>query len=201
MPLPSFAVTWDYRCPFARNVHEHLVAGLEGGADWDVTFSAFSLNQVHVHEGDPDVWDDPTRQRDLLAMLTGIVVRDTQPRDFLKVHAALFRARHDEALDIRERDVIRQVLSSAGVAPDEVFGAIDEGWPLAAFRKEHESAVNEHAVFGVPTFITGDRAAFVRILTRPQGDSQLAIRTIEHAVEAVAGWTELNELKHTKIPR
>ena len=200
MPLPSFAVTWDYRCPFARNVHEHLIAALEGGAGWDVSFSAFSLNQVHVHEGDPDVWDDPSRQRDLLAMLAGIVVRDTQPANFLRVHAALFKARHDQALDIRERDVIAKVLASAGVAADEVFAAIDEGWPLEAFRKEHESSVNDHAVFGVPTFITGDRAAFVRILTRPQGDPQLSIRTIERTVEAVAGWTEVNELKHTKIP-
>jgi len=45
-PRPSFAVTWDYLCPFARNAHEHLVAGLEGGAPWDVTFSPFSLIQA-----------------------------------------------------------------------------------------------------------------------------------------------------------
>ena len=34
----SFAVTWDYRCPFARNVHEHLVNGQAGGADWDLRY-------------------------------------------------------------------------------------------------------------------------------------------------------------------
>ena len=27
----SFGVTFDYRCPFARNAHEHLVAGLQAG--------------------------------------------------------------------------------------------------------------------------------------------------------------------------
>ena len=27
MPL-EFAVTWDYRCPFARNLHDHVVEGL-----------------------------------------------------------------------------------------------------------------------------------------------------------------------------
>ena len=26
--MKPFAVTWDYRCPFARNAHEHLVAGI-----------------------------------------------------------------------------------------------------------------------------------------------------------------------------
>ena len=35
MPL-SFGVTFDYRCPFARNGHEHLVEGLKGGADWEL---------------------------------------------------------------------------------------------------------------------------------------------------------------------
>ena len=34
--MKSFAVTWDYRCPFARNAHEHLAAALAGGADWEV---------------------------------------------------------------------------------------------------------------------------------------------------------------------
>ena len=47
----AFAVTFDYRCPFARNAHEHLLAGLAGGADWDVTFVPFSLGQVHVGRG------------------------------------------------------------------------------------------------------------------------------------------------------
>src|SRR3954471_11428565 len=96
MPLPSFAVTWDYRCPFARNAHEHLVAGLQAGADWDVTFLPFSLNQAHIEEGGTDVWDDPARADGLLATEVGIVARDTLPSEqFLKVHQALFTARHD----------------------------------------------------------------------------------------------------------
>ena len=49
----EFSVNWDYRCPFARNAHEHVMAGLEAGADWDVTYVAFSLNQAHVEEGQP----------------------------------------------------------------------------------------------------------------------------------------------------
>ena len=48
----SFAVTCDYRCPFARNAHEHLVAGLDGGADWDVAFVR-SRSAMHAEEGDP----------------------------------------------------------------------------------------------------------------------------------------------------
>jgi len=37
----TFAVTWDYRCPFARNAHEHVLTALDAGADWDVRFVPF----------------------------------------------------------------------------------------------------------------------------------------------------------------
>src|SRR3954452_4533349 len=72
----AFAVTFDYRCPFARNAHEHVVAGLRAGAAWDVTFVPFSLGQVHVGEGEPDVWDHWRDDTGLLALQAGVVVRD-----------------------------------------------------------------------------------------------------------------------------
>jgi predicted DsbA family dithiol-disulfide isomerase len=196
-----FAVSWDYRCPFARNAHEHLVEGLRSGADWDVTFVPFSLNQAHVEEGGLDVWDDPSKADALLAMQVGIVVRDRFPEQFLDVHAALFRARHDEGRDIREEEVLRTIVSEQGVDADAVFTEIADGWPLETFRKEHEAAASEHSVWGVPTFIAGDGAVFVRLMTRPQGDAALASKTIERVVDLVTGFPELNEFKHTSISR
>ena len=64
MSTTSFAVTYDYRCPFARNVHEHLVEAMRGGAEWDVEFLPFSLTQAHIEEGeDAGVGRGPTRRR------------------------------------------------------------------------------------------------------------------------------------------
>jgi DSBA-like thioredoxin domain len=197
----AFAITWDYRCPYARNAHEHVVAALQAGAPWNVEFVPFSLDQAHVEEGAPPVWDEPGRYPGLLANLAGIVIRDRLPEQFLAAHVALFAARHDASRDTRNREVVADVLSEAGVDPDVVFEAIDDGWPLDAFRKEHEAAVDQHQVFGVPTFITGERAAFVRVLTRPAGDTALATSTIERIVDLATGWSDLNELKHTSIPR
>jgi hypothetical protein len=201
MSAPAFAVTFDYRCPFARNVHEHLVEAIRGGADWDVEFLAFSLSQSHVEEGEEAVWERPDKAPDLMAMEAGLVVRDRFPDRFLDVHLALFAARHDDGRDLRDEAVVRRVLDQAGVDADEVFAAIGEGWPRQEFRKEHEAAVAEHHVFGVPTFIAGDAAAFVRIMTRPEGDSQRARATIEHLVELLVIHPELNEFKHTSIAR
>lgn len=196
----QFAVTWDYRCPFARNGHEHVVAGLQGGADWDVRFVPFSLNQVHVEEGQPDVWDDPDSAPALLAMQAGIAVRDAFPDAFLAVHLDLFRARHDDAKDIREEAVVRSVLARH-LDADAVFDEIASGRPLATFRREHEEVVESHDVFGVPTFIAGDQAVFVRVMHRPGEDRESGRQTIERVVDLLTGWTDLNEFKRTRIPR
>lgn len=200
-PLPSFAVNWDYLCPFARNVHEHLLTGLGAGAQWDVSFVAFSLMQSHVPEGGTPVWDEPTPANGLLALQAGVTVRDRFPELFPTVHGRLFAARHDEGQDLREEAVVRSVLTASGVPDDEIFAAIKDGWPLDTVRREHEESVGNYSAFGVPTFITEGRAAFVRVMTRPRGDGSLARSTIERLVRLVAEEPELNELKHTTIPR
>ena len=201
MSLPAFAVTYEYRCPFARNVHEHLVAGLREGAGWEVEFLPFSLSQAHVEEAGDSVWDEPEKVPELLAMAASLVVRERDPDRFLDVHLALFSARHDEGKDLRDRQVVAEALAAAGTDPVAVLAEVDEGWAQELFRKTHERAVADHKVFGVPTFILGDQAVFVRIMTRPGADGELARRTIEHVVGLVGDHLELNEFKHTSIPR
>jgi len=49
--------------------------------------------------------------------------------------------------------------------------------------------------------IVGDRAVFVRVMDRPGGDGDLAVRTVERALDLIDSWPELNEFKHTSIPR
>ncbi|MCA1656353.1 MAG: hypothetical protein LC713_01320 [Actinobacteria bacterium] len=89
----EFAVTWDYRCPFARNFWEHVLDGLAAGADWDVAFVPFSLDQAHVEEGEPDVWDRDEPAPGLLAMEAGIAVRDRFADRLAVVHRARHRRR------------------------------------------------------------------------------------------------------------
>ncbi|HEY5026679.1 MAG TPA: DsbA family protein [Acidimicrobiales bacterium] len=201
MSKTTFSVTYDYRCPFARNAHEHLVVALRGGAPWDVEFVPFSLSQTHVEEGATAVWDDPAKARDLLATEVGLVVRDTFPDHFFDVHLGLFAARHDRSLDLRDESVIHDVLGSAGVDADEVFATVAQGGPRDAYRKAHEAAVTGHQVFGVPTFVVGDSAAFVRLMTRPGADTSTARSTIEGILALFDEHPELNEFKYTSIDR
>lgn len=199
MPL-RFAITWDYRCPFARIAHEYVLDGLDDGADWDVTFAPFSLGQVHVDEGEPDIWETPDKDSGLLALQAGIVVRDQDPQHFLDVHRALFAARHVDGAAIRVPAVVREVLAAAGADADAVMAEIATGAPLETIRKEHEAVVASHDVWGVPTFIAGDRAAFVRLMDLPS-DGASARRSIERIVDQLQNWPELNEFKHTSLAR
>jgi len=197
----AFAVTWDYRCPFARNAHEHVLAGLQAGAPWDVTFVPFSLGQVHVAEDEPDIWGRWQDDSGLLALQAGVVVRDKFADRFLDTHEALFALRHDHGGRLRDEDQIRRVLEEQGVDGDAVLSEIEGGGPIAKVQAAHEAAAKDHKVWGVPTFIQGDQAVFVRYMDRPAGDADRAIRTIERTLDLLDGWPELNEFKHTSIPR
>lgn len=198
--MTAFAVTWDYRCPFARNAHEHVLAGLDAGADWDVTFLPFSLGQMHVEEGQAPIWDRPDDDSGLVALQVGTYVRDHVPDRFLAVHGALFRLRHDEGADLRDRDRLAKVLVDHDVDPDDAFGAIDDGSVLAVVRAEHEGYAASHGVWGVPTFIRGDAAAFVRLMDRPGDDGAHARATIDRVVALFDEAPTLNEFKHTRVP-
>jgi hypothetical protein len=193
----QFALTWDYRCPFARNAHEALVNGLKEGRDWDVRFWPFSLDQVHVGEGETPVWErslDGEGVSGLRALLWGIAVRDAFPDRFLDFHQATFRARHDEGKKIAEESVLSEVAAGVGLDPDAVAAEVASGRPLKALEAEHTEAVDRYAVFGVPTVIEGDEAVFVRMMERGN------VGDLAQALDLVAS-TRLNEFKRTKIPR
>jgi hypothetical protein len=198
-----FTVTWDYRCPFARNAHEHVLTGLAAGADWQVRFVPFSLGQAHVEEGEVSVWDEPEKDTGILALQAGVVVRDEFADRFPAVHRGLFAARHDEGLHLEDRAVVEKVLTEHGVPAEVVFDRIDSGAALATVREEHEAFVASHTVWGVPTFVAGDEAVFVRLMDRSLAGSEPApsIRAVERVVDLLTGWPELNEFKHTTVRR
>ena len=196
----SFSVNWDYRCPFARIVHAHVVEGLLDGADWDVTFVPFSLGQVHVDEGELPIWERPDDDTGLLALQAAVVVRDTDPERFPVVHRAIFEARHADGAQIRDEAVLRGLLTEHGVDADAVFAEVATGKPLDIVRDEHTASVEDLDVWGVPTFMAGGRAAFVRLMDLPV-DAADARRSIERAVDMLTGWPSLNEFKHTSLDR
>jgi protein-disulfide isomerase-like protein with CxxC motif len=192
----EFAVSFDYRCPFARNAHESVLAGLQAGRDWQVTFTPFSLDQVHVEEDQTAVWDRAPEDwgTGVSALLWAIALRDQFPDQFLAWHGAAFAARHDEGAKIAKVDVLREIATKAGLDPAAIEAEVETGRPLKTLAAEHTEAVKKHAMFGVPTFVVNDRAVFIRFMDRKNPvDIDKALDLLE--------WTDLNEFKHTSVPR
>lgn len=192
----SFAVTFDYRCPFAYNGNAAVVDAVRGGADLDPRYVAFSLDQVHVGEGEAPVWErDPSEWGSgVLALCFGIAVRDHFPDRFPDAHLELFAARHVHGGKLADPAVLRAAVARAGLDADAVARRAGEPETLATLAREHTELVEGYAAFGVPTFVEGDEAVFVRFMSRGTVDDLL--RTLD-----LLRWTHLNELKRTRIPR
>lgn len=197
----TFTINFDYRCPFARNANEHVLDALADGATWDVSFLGFSLTAAHADPEAPLDWDDPELRPDLVPLAAGLAVRDSFPDQFRDVHRALFAARHDLGEDLRDEDVVRHALAKGGADPDAVFAELATGTPFEVLHREHNLGITKHRAFGVPTFSNGSDAVFVRLMTRPQGNGALARTTIETVLNLLEHHPELNEYKHTSIPR
>ena len=193
-------VAFDYRCPFARNAHELVLAGLAAGASWDVRFTPFSLSQAKVEHGGVDVWDAPETDSGLLALQVSMAIRDGQPEHFQAAHAALFRFRHDEGGDLRDEAALRAALAESGADVDAAFAEVATGVPLKTVAEEHTRLVGEHEVWGVPAFIAGGEAAFVRLMDRPSDPAE-AVAAVERIIAMLTGWPALNEFKHYTVSR
>lgn len=196
-----FGITFDYLCPFARNANEYVVAAVRDGADIDVEWMPYSLAQGHIGEDEPPIWEreEPDRAAGILALQVGLAARDHRPDRFLAVHEQLFAARHEHGQDLKDPEVVRAALLRADVEPDTVLAHVRDGSALATLRDEHEAA-RSRDVWGVPTFVTEQRAVFVRILDRPNGDTAAARQRIHEVVDLVSSDLELHEFKQVDLP-
>ena len=90
---------------------------------------------------------------------------------------------------------LRQVRLPIGNSQRHSVAAfVATGLPAKQLETSHYEAVNRWSVFGVPTFISGEDAVFVRLMERHQvGDIERVLDLLD--------WKNLNEYKHTTIPR
>jgi hypothetical protein len=196
----SFAVTWDYRCPYGRIVHDHVVTGLLAGADWNVTFLPYCLGQSNRDPGLPPIWETPQADSGLFALQVGVAARDADPARFPTFHHAVYEYRHTRAGNLNDRDAIAAMLTDAGLDASTVFDHVESGEPLRTIAREHMQYVNSHDVWGVPTFVVDDKAVFVRLLRTSDGNAETAIATIDRILDNI-DWPILNEFKHTSVPQ
>jgi len=195
--MKTFTVTYDYLCPFARIASESLVDAVVAGAPYDVTFKPFSLAQNHLDDDAVAVWDrgpSDEQGRGVLALFWSLAIRDGFSESFLEFHKSLFNAKHDDLADIGDEAVLRDLATKVGLDADAVAAAVETGVPAKTLAAEHTALVEDLGVFGVPTFIDGEEAVFVRFMERHKLDD------LDKVVDMIS-WTNVNEFKRSRIPR
>ena len=101
--MTSFAVTWDYRCPFARNAHEHLLAGLAAAPTGTSPSCRSRSARCTSRKATRRIWDRPERRLAACSPSRRASSSATaSPTPFLAVHRALFAARHVHAKRLDE---------------------------------------------------------------------------------------------------
>lgn len=197
--MTSFDLSFDYRCPFAKNIHLHVITALRAGADFDVNFAPWTLSQSSRTDAGPDVWNDPTFDAEHLSLCVGVSVRDQQPELFLDTHEALFRARHEQAIRLVTFDEIDDVLRPLGVDLDQVRADVTSRRPHEVIGKSYEE-FSTYEAFGVPTFVVDGNATFVRYMTSPTDDARASVEIIQSLLTLMTQHADLNEFKHTQVP-
>ena len=196
--MKPFLLSYDYRCPFAKIIHLHVIEALRAGADFDVTFVPWTMSQGYRTEGAPDSWDDPARDAELLSLAVSTSVHDLVPEKFLDVHEALFRARHERAIRLVTEAEIESALSGLDLDLTAIFEDVASRRPhkiIGEWFREFE----RYEAFGVPTFVVDGDATFVRYMNPPTGDPAASIALIESLVTLMSDQSALNEFKHTKV--
>ncbi len=195
----AFQLSFDYRCPFAKNLHLHTIAALRAGADFEVTFVPWTMSQGSKADGAPDVWDDADRDSELLALAVSTSVRDLQPQHFLDVHEVLFRARHERAIRLVTMQQIDLVLAPTGVDLEHVHADVASRRPHKVIGESFRE-FDHYEAFGVPTFVVGTGATFVRYMTPPSDQPGESTALIESLIHLMTHQSALNEFKHTTVP-
>ncbi len=196
----SFQLSYDYRCPFAKNIHLHVISALRAGADFDVTFVPWTMSQGYRAQGAPDTWDDPTRDPEHLALAVSTSIRDNVPERFLDAHEALFRARHDRAIRLINEQEISQALEELDLDLDlgSIFEDVASRRPFKVIGESFRE-FERYEAFGVPTFVVNGDATFVRYMNPPSDDPSASVSLIQSLVSLMSDQSALNEFKHTKV--
>ena len=173
----------------------------QSGDQLDINWRGFLLEQVNNKQG-PDwkVWEQPDDYefRGLWALRAGEAAKMQGEEVFQKFHIALLRARHEDRVNIGDRDVLMEVAGSAGLDLEKFRTDIDDPAVKERVVANHLEAVENYGVFGTPTFVfPNGAAAFLKMLKPPEGNGA---RVLELLSELMNEHIYIGEVKRPQPP-
>ena len=160
------------------------------------------LDQINSKNG-PDwkVWeqDDRYDSRSLLSLHAGESAK-LQGRDaFERFHVALLVARHGgRRLSLNDRGALVEVAGEVGLDVPRFEAGLDDLSLLENIARDHKEAVEEHGVFGTPTFLFANgTSAYLKSFVPPEDDS---VDFFNHFVAIFADRAYVGEIKRPQPP-
>jgi predicted DsbA family dithiol-disulfide isomerase len=173
------------------------------GHSLDVNWKNYVLEQTNSKEEDaPKVWEkaDPHEARALLALMAGEAARRQGREAFDKFHLALLKARHggEERIPLNEDEPLIKLAGEAGLDAAQFREDLKDPSIIDQIGNDHTEGVEEHGVFGTPTFVfENGNAVYLKTFVPPAEDS---VAFFEHFAGLMRDRPYLGELKRPQPP-
>jgi hypothetical protein len=173
------------------------------GGSLQITWKSFSLEQVNSRNG-PDwkVWEQPEgyKSRSLLSLVAGEAARCQGSEAFDRYHLALLTARHggEGRTPLDQVEPLLEVGRESGLDVGRLREDMKDPELLEIIGRDHTEAVEDHGVFGTPTFVfEGGNAAYLKSFIPPPEDS---VAFFEHFAAVVTHRSYIGEIKRPQPP-
>ena len=204
MDTVTMEIYGDYACPYVYNAAVWLDrVKREYGDGLQITWKSFSLEQVTNREcPDYKVWEqeDIAAPRSLLSLVVGEAARGQDAAAFERFHLALLIARHGGSWRIALNDLgaILDIAGEVGLDIESLKQAVEDPATVAQVGRDHTEAVEQHGVFGTPTFVFEvGGAAYLKTFIPPEAES---LAFFENFAGMTASSAYFGELKRPQPP-
>lgn len=157
------------------------------GDELELNWRGFLLEQINSKEG-PDwkVWEQPDDYefRGMWALRAGEAAKAQGPELFQKFHMALLRARHEERVNVGDRETLMEIAARVGLDLEQFRADMEDPATKDKVAADHVEAVESFGVFGTPTFVfPNGAAAFVKLLKPPEARASRALELLSEMME------------------
>ena len=173
------------------------------GENLQITWRHFSLEQINSENGPGwRIWCQPDiyASRSLLSLMAGEAARRQGDEAFARFHMSLLSARHggEGRIPLNETEPLVSVAQDAGMDVIMFREDLTDRKVLENIARDHTEGVENHGVFGTPTFVfENGKAVYLKSFIPPSEDSTTFF---EYFVALMAHHSYLGELKRPSPP-
>ncbi len=171
------------------------------GAEIDITWRAFVIDEVNRKEGEAPTWEKPEdeRGRSLLSLVAGKAAMRQGREAFDRFHLALLIARHDgERIRLDRPEPLLKIATEVGLDADRLERDLSDPALMAEVAADHKEASGTHGVFGTPTFLfENGQSAFVKTFVPPDDEAADALK---HLFGLMSERSYIGEVKRPQPP-